>query len=258
MREKGHDLAGKTILVTRSAEQSAETGRSIAERGGTPLYLPCLQAEWLTENIRHSLPQLQRGPLSVLFTSCNGVHAVAETLGHAFAMLLKPHRIIAVGDKTGAVLRSLGVNIDAEPENASQEGLVALFKRSGTPEQILFYRAEEGNDTLADAVSTAGGKITTIHAYRMECPQSDASEIIAMMAGGKIDAVLLGSSKTTENYIRRIGNIETANIPVIAVISDQVATFAGNAGLKVQAVAKSASFDAMLDALNDYFKPQGA
>lgn len=258
MPPKHHDLAGKTILVTRAEEQSDETGRAIAERGGNALFLPCLELERLDDNIRSALPHLQDAAVPILFTSRNGVRCVAEVLGNAFAMLLKPHRLIAVGDKTAASLAEYGLAVDRVPDEASQSGLIELFKQTGTPERLLFFRAEEGSDAVAGWLGHAGGKVKTVHAYRMRCPDGDAASIIESMRKGKIDGVLLGSARTAANYIRRIGSLDTAGIPAIAVISPQVATTAENAGLKVQAVAKNASFDAMLDALSDYLNEHGA
>ena len=251
-------LAGRGILITRSSDQAELTAEAVRARGATALLLPCLEIERLDDNIRKSLPKLQHGKGSILFTSSNGVHAVAESLGSAFSMLMQSHEIIAVGEKTGDTLRDCGIKVGLEPEDASQAGLIERFKKSGAPENLLFFRAEEGSDALAEALTASGSRVTTIHAYRMQCPDSDASEIIQKMKRSEIDAVLLGSARTVNHYIQRIDSIKTANIPAIAVISQQVAKAAEDAGLSVQAVAKTASFDAMLDALADYFNNSGA
>jgi len=251
------DLADRTILVTRAGNQASETGRAIARRGGVPLYLPCLELSRLDQTIRQSLPLLQQKGMTVLFSSGNGVHAVAETLGNAFSMLLRPHRIIAIGDKTASALADYDLKADLVPETASQAGLVDYFRRAAVPEQLLFYRAEEGSDLLSKELTTLGCNVTTIFAYRTICPHDDASEMIEKIEHGEVDAVLLGSPKTALNYLQRIADPVTANRPAIVVISDQVAEIAGHAGLQVQAVAKKASFDAMLDALASYFTSTG-
>jgi len=258
MSDAEHDLNGKTILVTRTEKQSRITASEIRKRGGNPIVFPCMEVERLDSNIRSALPILQGNPTTILFTSGNGVDCVAEVLGNAFAMLLKPHRLIAVGEITAAALANYGVNSHIEPDNPSQAGLIGLFERIGAPEHLLFFRAKEGSDAVAKSLSTKGSKVKTIYAYRMRCPEADATEIANRMAAGGIDGVLLGSARTTANYIRRIGSIETAGIPAIVVISPQVAAFAEKEGLKVQAVAKRASFDAMLDALSEYFSEHGA
>ncbi|HKI59409.1 MAG TPA: uroporphyrinogen-III synthase [Mariprofundaceae bacterium] len=251
-------LAGRSILITRSSEQAESTAEAVRARDATPLLLPTLEMECLHENIQASIPLLEHKKTEILFTSRNGVASVAAVLGDAFAPLLSFHSVTAVGDKTAAALAELGIQTTMQPESASQAGLIKAYKKRGAPEQLLFYRAEEGSDALANALTAAGCHVTTIHAYRMQCPDSDASEMIRKMERSEVDAVLLGSARTVYHYIQRVGSIETANTPAIAVISQQVAKAAEHAGLNVQAVAKTASFDAMLDALADYFNDSGA
>lgn len=258
MVEAKSSLAGKNILITRSSDQTESTASEIHSRGATPLSLPCLEKVCLADNIQKSVPLLEQESIEVLFTSRNGVACVAAALGSAFKSLLYSHPIMAVGEKTAAVLAELGIDTAMQPETPSQVGLIETYRGRGIPEQVLFYRAEEGSDALAEALSNAGCRVTTIHAYRMQCPDSDASDIMQQIENRQLDAVLLGSAKTVRNYIKRIGSVETANIPAIAVISQQVAAAAEDAGLSVQAVAKTVSFDAMLNALADYFNDSGA
>lgn len=252
--EKHPGLAGKKILVTRAENQAAPTEAEILKRGGVALHLPCLEMQCLEQNILQSIPLLQNGSAGLLFTSRNGVRCLASLLGEKFTALLTPHNITAVGNKTAEALSQLGISPDLIPETASQQGLIDAYQQSGIPKKIIFFRAEAGNDLLSNSLSKQGCEVITIHAYRMKCPQSDASEIIRQIEQHDIDAVLLGSPKTVRNYIRRIGKTETANIPAIAVISPQVSATANDLGLNVQATAKTASFDAMLDALADYFE----
>lgn len=252
--EKHQSLAGKKILVTRMENQMGATAAEIIKRGGRALHLPCLEMECLDQNILNSIPLLQNGSAELLFTSRNGVQCVASLLGKEFNTLAKPHKIVAIGKKTADTLNQFGIFPDMLPETASQEGLIAAYKHSGIPKKIIFFRAEEGSDALSNELSSLGCEVITIHAYRMKYPTSDASEMIRLIEQKNVDAVLLGSPKTVENYIKRIGNIETANLPAIAVISPQVSTVAADLGLNVQVTAKTASFDAMLDALADYFE----
>jgi len=65
--------------------------------------------------------------------------------------------------------------------------------------------------------------------------------------------VLLGSAKTAAHYLQRIGSTSLANRPVVVAMSEKMASSALGCGLRVQVVAKKASFEAMLDALAEYF-----
>ena len=252
--EKHQGLAGKKILVTRAENQMKSTAAKILKRRGIPLHLPCLEMECLDQNILQGIPLLQNSSTELLFTSRNGVQCVASLAGGKFSELLNSHKITAIGKKTADSLNQFGVSPVMLPNTASQEGLIDAYKQSGIPKKLIFFRAEEGSDRLSNSLTKQGCEVITIHAYRMKCPVSDASEIIGQIERHNIDAVLLGSPKTVQNYLKRVGNIETANAPLIAVISPQVATAANNLGLNVQVTAKTASFDAMLDALADYFE----
>jgi len=258
MNRDRSSLAGKSILVTRAIDQAQATAAKIRERGGEALFLPCLEIECLAENIQKSLPILEDSGVDVLFTSRNAVACVASVLGADFAEVVGTHRVAAIGSKTARSLNSYGIEPEPLPQQASQEGLIEAYQQRELPERLLFFRAEEGSGLLQQALSSQGCEVITLFAYRMNCPESDTSDTVEKLKNGAIDGVLLGSPKTVENYIQRIGCIETADTPAIAVISPQVAIAAEDAGLSVQAVAKAASFDAMLDALADYFNKSGA
>jgi len=251
-------LAGKTVLITRSAEQAETTAIKIRERGGEALFLPCLEIECLPENSLQSVSILESPHIEVLFTSRNGVECVASALGDKFANIIGDRRVAAVGSKTAAALNRYGIKPELIPQTASQQGLLDAYRESGIPEKLLFFRAEEGNDMLQHSLDKLGCEVTTLYPYRMKCPESDVSKVVEKLKRREIDGLILGSPKTVENYIKRVGSIETANSPALAVISSQVAKAAEDAGLSVQAVAKTASFDAMLDALSNYFNNSGA
>jgi len=76
--------------------------------------------------------------------------------------------------------------------------------------------------------------------------------VLEALQNHAIDAVLLGSVETARGLISRIG-IDLARQPLAVAISPRVAASATALGLRVQVVAQSASFEAMLDALAHHF-----
>ena len=248
---ENHTLAGKRILLTRAREQIEEIAARVRAQGGIPLPFPCLAVECLTENIiaaGHRLDEFS----DVLFTSANGVHCAAHALGN-LSDLLNDKRVAVVGKSTAAALAEHGVRADIVPATASQEGLVEAYSRHGLPKSLLFFRAKEGRELLADALAARGVRVETVAAYKTVCPEEDAPEVLGLLQNHAVDAVLLGSSKAARHYCRRIGDIDLANRPIIVVISHQVAETASQEGLNVQIVTETASFDAMLAALAEYF-----
>jgi len=250
--EPVNPLAGKQILVTRAATQFASVEHLAAQRSATAICFPCLAVQCLPDNIRHGLAGLP-AHAAILLTSANGVDCAAQALGNDFTALLARHPMIAVGRHTAAALANVGIEATWTAEEASQEGLIQGFAEHGVPATVFFLRAEHGRDMLQQSLQQQGVEVRLIHAYRSICPQGDASGITQALAHGEIDAVLLGSSRTAAHYVQRIGNTQLADLPAVTVISPQVADAARHEGLSVQAVAKEASFAAMLDALADYF-----
>ena len=248
-------LEGKRILLTRAVESSAALDKLVLSRGAQPVHLPCLEVEVILDALQQSISSISWYS-DIVFTSTHAVDVLKGEMDSQdlhLSAALHGKRIAAVGQKTADALRNYGVHVDIIPCRASQDGLIAAYGVDGLPERLLFFRAEEGRDTLQNALQSQGVEVTMVHTYRTVCPQSDASDVIRRVQNGEIDAVLLGSPKTARFYIQRIGSIALADQPVIAVISESMAETVEAMGLSVQVVAKHASFETMLDALSEYF-----
>jgi uroporphyrinogen-III synthase len=244
-------LDGKRILLTRAERQLDELSRSVRKLGGLPVRFPCLAVQRLDEEIEQALAQLADCS-DVAFTSANGVQCVAAA-AHDPAAMLQSKRIAAVGEKTAAALRRVGIRADITPELPSQDGLLRAYVRHGLPRRLMFFRAREGRDALIRGLQELGVDVILAPAYQTVCPDDDAEEIIRALRQAEIDAVLLGSSKAARFFVQRVGDIRLARRPLAAAISDQVAKAAGDAGLNVQIVATTASFDAMLNDLAEFY-----
>jgi len=245
-------LDGKRILLTRAEHQLESVSQAVRKQGAIPVYFPCLAVQSQPEAIKQAVSQLDDYS-DVVFTSVNGVQSVAATAGN-LNTVLQSKRIAAVGIKTAEALRLAGVEADIVPEDPSQDGLFQAYLKYGLPRRLMFFRAREGRDALIRALNSRDIGVLLVPAYRTVCPQDDASEIIAALEHADIDAVLLGSSKAARYYVQRIGDIGLAGRPRAVAISEQVARAARDAGLDVQIVAKTASFDAMLNELDEFYK----
>ncbi len=240
--------------MTRASGQMESVAKRILQRGGIPVAFPCMAVVCLAEPVRQAIRLLEGSGVQALFTSANGVHCVAGVLGDAFISTFQSVPVVAIGRHTAKALLALGVPVAWTPPLTSQEGLVDAYRQRGLPDRLVFFRAEQGRNMLPAALKAAGVGIHLVVAYRTVCPDDDASAVIQSLKNGEIDAVLLGSARTAQHYVRRIGDSQLANHPVIAVISRQVANEARAIDLDVQVVAKEASFASMLDGLEAWFQ----
>jgi len=247
-------LTGKRILITRASGQVEDIAKRIRQCGGMPVAFPCLAVRCCPESIRQSVRLLEGDGVHALFTSTNGVHCVARALRDTFVSIFESVPVVTIGHHTAKALSDMGVQAAWIPRKASQKGLMDAYRQRGLPARLVFFRAEQGRDILPEALKTAGVDVRLIPAYRTICPDDDATAVIKALKDGGVDAVLLGSSRTAQHYVRRIGNTRLANRPAIAVISGQVANTVRTMNLDVQVVAKEASFASMLDGLEVWFQ----
>ncbi|WP_072659837.1 uroporphyrinogen-III synthase [Mariprofundus micogutta] len=250
-------LQGKQILLTRTVHQNDELVELLRSYGAEPELFPCLEMVPMVDATLSGLSMLNECS-DVVFSSSNSIHILAQLLNdqnQTLVSMLQDKRVAVVGNKTAGALRQYGVTVDLVPDKSSQDGLIATYLKHGLPRSgLMFFRADEGREALARALTSRGVKVIMVPVYRMTFPKADSSDVRGKIAASDIDAVLLGSAKAARNYMRRIGDVELANKPVVAVISHKLAKVAENEGLSVQVVAKDASFDSMLDSLADYYE----
>jgi len=249
------NLHAKNILLTRASEQNKKTATLLKNYGANPVLFPCLDIEYLNGDIQTGITKLKQshaGTTDVIFSSSNGVFAVAAAVAN-FTQIFSAFRIVAIGAKTAEALKTIGCPAHVIPNEASQMGLIESYKQLVLPKQVFFFRAEEGSDALTNYLTAKNVAWSLVPAYRTHCNTSPAPEILQQLKNGDIDAVLLGSAKTALFYIQKTQSLNLANKPVIVAMSPHVAQAADKLGLAVQVIAQRPSFKAMLDGLNQYF-----
>ncbi|MDQ6964591.1 MAG: uroporphyrinogen-III synthase [Mariprofundales bacterium] len=245
-------LTGRTVLITRAAHQAQSTLDAVAQRGGRGVLLPCLEILYNGEAVACALQALADDPCApLLITSVNGVDSLLADRddGEVGRLIGRRRQVVAVGDSSAAALRRLGVDQVVVPQPFSQLGVAAWWREHGWPERLIFVRAERGRDDLLPLLDAHGCLLRLFSCYGSRIPAQPApQEVVQALRGGRIDAVLVGSSATARGLVARVG-ADLAARPVAVAISQRVADEARRLGLRVQVVAAEASFDGMLDKL---------
>ncbi len=203
-------LAGKTILVTRAAQQADTFGRMLRERGATVVETPALEirppSSW--NDLDRALTALDEFDWLVL-ASANGVECFCERLRAKGldARALAGLKIAVVGRKTAAVLGQQGLKPDFVPANFVADALVDEFPEPIAGRRFLFPRVESGGrETLVEAIAACGGEAIEVAAYESGCPATLAPTARADLAAGRIDAITFASSKTVRNFSRLVAS----------------------------------------------------
>ena len=197
-------LNGRTVVVTRAAEQQGEGRRLLEALGARVLDLPALVIG----------PPDQWGPLDdaladldnfhwLVFSSANGVESVEQrlqTLGRSLARRPRSLKIAAVGRKTARLLEELGAAADFVPPQFVADSLIEHFPVSGFGLRMLLPRVQSGGRTLlAEAFGEAGVRVVEVPAYESRCPEAMPEATALALEAGAVDAITFSSGKTADH-----------------------------------------------------------
>lgn len=227
-------LAGKTILVTRPAEQADRISRLIREAGGKAVVFPAIAILPPSEPARLDavLARLESFDLAI-FVSPTAVARVFERLG--------PHRqwpqrlpAAAVGQGSARALSAYGVSrIIAPTDGADSEALLALPELQGVAgRRIVIFRGEGGRALLAETLTARGATVEFAECYRRAKPDADPAPLLENHARQPFSALILTSRESLANLRELLGAAwdRFADVPAF-VPHERIAAAARQAGL---------------------------
>lgn len=195
-------LTGRTVLVTRTAEQARDLIEPLEASGARVIACPTIGIvdPLDTEPVRRAVVALDSGDYDwVVFTSTNTVDRflaairehgdVAQTLSHA--------RVAAVGSATQRRLEKQGIHVDVVPADYRAEGLIEEFLARGVDEtwRVLIPRAQDAREILPDTLRENGALVDIVFVYRtVAAPLSD--ECVEALTSSRVDAVTVTSPST--------------------------------------------------------------
>lgn len=239
-------LAGRSVLITRSEEDSADWAERLRERGARPVLLPCIRTEILdTPALRRGLAAAAAAADWIAFTSKRGVEAFAALGAEAPARA----KIAVVGAGTAAAAtaepRVGRADLVGGGTGAALGATLVETIGPGAPAHVLLALAENAADTLENALEAAGIRCTRLDVYRT-VPAPPAATKRAMSALGA-DNVLLASPSAATGFANQI----ELDVPVrIFSIGPSTTAAAQALGLAVTAEAREPSLEGILEAMH--------
>jgi uroporphyrinogen-III synthase len=236
-------LAGKRILLTRSADDCAEWAEQLTALGAAPVVLPCIEAEILdTPQLRAQLAQTVPHADWLVLTSRRGVEAFAAlhpgSIGNA--------RVATVGPATAAAARTLLGRNDLTGEGGTAESLAATLLESGALQgkpQLLLALAANADDRLASALR-GRAHCTRFDVYRtIPAPPQHAKRPLSSLGA---DNVLLASPSAVAGFVNQIDVDGPLNV---FTIGPSTSAAARAHGLVVTGQARVPSLEGILETI---------
>lgn len=236
-------LTGRTIVVTRAAEQAGPFVVSLEALGASVLEVPVIQIVEPADGgaaLRSAVDHMHTYDWVVL-ASPNAAARFASAVAGAAAEF-HGVRVAAVGPGTAAVLRDLGLAVDLVADRSVGEGLVDAFP-SGTG-RILLPRAAVTRDVIASGLAGKGWEVDEVEAYRTEPRPADPA-LAAKTAAA--DAIAFTSSSTVRAFISSLG--VRALPPVVVSIGPETTRTLGSLGVEPTATADPHTLDSLVHVL---------
>jgi uroporphyrinogen III methyltransferase/synthase len=199
-------LAGKTVLVTRSAGQSSEFSTLLQQQGANVIEMPALvigpPSSW--EALDNAIAHLSNFDWLIL-TSSNGIDYCFERLlaQGKDARALAGVKIAVVGKKTAATLKQRGLQPDFIPPDFVADSLIEHFPEPLSKLKVLFPRVETGGrDVLVNELIAEGAQVTEVAAYQSSCPPQMAPAALDALQKQTVDVLTFASSKTVKHFFQ--------------------------------------------------------
>lgn len=230
-------LSGKSVVVTRTKGQASEFSRLLKKEGANVIEIPSLEMKLVKS-------KMDCTPFDVaIFTSQNGVSAFLKNRNK----LGSSCRIIAVGEKTAALLVKNKMKVSAIPQSEfTSSGIVALLKSRPDyyrDKNILVVRGKGGKTGIEEFLKSKKATVSTLIAYEMKKPESSAKKIAAMIKS-RPDWLTFLSAQTFENFVSLVGSVKFKSwsrqkgFPKMASIGPVTSRSIRDFGMRVDAEAK--------------------
>lgn len=254
-------LTGRRVLVTRPRERAAALVAGLEAEGADVILVPMIEVTRPEDPGPLEAAAARLGDWDwVVFTSVYAVRALRAALERvepANASEVGP-RCACVGAGTAAAARRAGWAPEVVPDDASATGLVGALTALGEMDgaRVLFPRASDARDVLAAGLRAAGATVDEVVAYRKVAPEAPVEAVAGLLREGVADALTFTSPSTVRNFVRLLGR--SAGDAKVVVIGQTTAAAAEAAGLRVSAVAESASSAGLVEAVVRAFKRTGS
>jgi uroporphyrinogen III methyltransferase/synthase len=279
-------LAGRRVVVTRAAHQTAALSRPLERLGADVFPFPAIRVEAPAQGEREArlLDEcLERLPHFdwVVFTSVNGVGVFFDrlrSLGYD-ARRLAGRRVAAVGEGTAARLADRGVAADLVPEEFTSEALVealALAESAGGAmstapltgrrPRVLLVRSDLARPEVATDLERRGFEVRDVAAYRLRpavltpgaAVRRDA--LRRLLESGRVHALTFLSAATVGYFLDAVGRDWLARAPAapdVFCIGPVTAERVIREGLPLAAVPEKYTVEALVETMVRFYRERG-
>ncbi|MEE4661780.1 MAG: uroporphyrinogen-III synthase [Halieaceae bacterium] len=248
------DTAAPAVLVTRPSGQADALGSQLVAAGFTPVFAPLLSIEPFPElapeqqQLLRSLPGVQH----LIFVSQNAIRCGMDWIDRMYPEPPPGLAWYTVGAASAEALSRRGVHAQTPATEMTSEGLLALPALQAVHgERVVIVKGEGGRAHLKHSLQARGAQVDDFVVYRRGCPAYAPGELEAIISAGGVEYILISSGEGLDNMVSLLEPSAVTALTECKVVvpGERVAAQAQEAGFRQIVVARNATDDAMLAAL---------
>jgi uroporphyrinogen III methyltransferase/synthase len=253
-------LAGKRIVITRSAAQSEALAQEFAARGAVPVVVP-LVAFAEPEDfapLDAAILEIQQFDWMIL-TSAQAVRALVKRCEELRRNVLRSEnklRIACVGPASAEATRQAGLPVEYVAETHTGAALAEELGNRLRGAKVFLPRSDRANPDLPAALKRYGAQVTEVIAYRTLRPSATDERNLRQIADGTADAVLFFSPSAVQHFAELFGVEQLRGLQdklTITAVGPVTGNALREAGVRRMALAGDTTAAAVIEALEAHF-----
>ncbi len=253
-------LKNKTIVITRTLEQSKESAEIFQKLGAEVLTFPTLEItppdSWKDFD---SIVTRQSKIDFIIFSSAHSVKMFVrrcEELSLKFDF--KRIKVIAVGSKTSRVCEKNNVPVHIIPKEFSGEGVIDELEDYDLNGRLIFIpRSAIGREELPEGLKKRGAKIKTASVYNIGLPSDKTIfEYKEKLRNSNPDLFVFTSPSTFQNFleIQNVADpVEYFHNYTVAVIGPTTKAAVEKKKVRVDVIPREYTIEGLVNAIVEYY-----
>jgi uroporphyrinogen-III synthase len=253
-------LKNKTIVITRTVEQSKDSALALTRFGANVIVFPTL--EIVPPSNWDSFDSIILKPDEInfiIFTSAHAVEMFSMRCGELNVDVnFEKINVVAVGNKTSSVCRKLNIPVNIVPEKFSAEGVIEKLSKFDLKEKIVFIpRSAIGREELPRGLKDLGAVIKSVPVYNVSLPTKEhIKNNLEKLNNSNPDLFIFTSPSTFENFLQILNVINPAeyfNKYDVAAIGPTTKATIENRRVKVNIMPDEYTIDGLIKKIINYY-----
>jgi len=257
---KALGLAGKTIVVTRSVDDTIDAFVKLAELGAKLIHFPTLEYKPVDDWSSFNDVVARKDEIDFLiFTSANSVRFFSKRCSDENIIWnFDKTKVVAVGGKTSKACLDFNIPVYKIPREFSSESLIKLFEEFDVAGRNIFIPGSElAKKDLPEYLLERGGNVFAVPVYKVGLPENSIVEKnLAKIKNEKPDVFIFTSPSTFKNFLKILKVAQPKEYfigSVVVAIGKTTQKEIESYGIKVNVIPKISTVEELIEELIKYY-----